>query len=357
MVTSVLSAIVVLGLLIFVHELGHFLACKRVGVGVLKFSLGFGPVLFSRRRGDTEYALSAIPLGGFVKMVGQEDDGSEPDPATVNQPNSFAVKPLWARAFIVAAGPMGNLIFASLLFSILFATGVPVLTSAVGGVKDDMPAAKAGIVAGDEIVSVDGKAISRWEELSNAIRQSEGKPVALIVRHDGAEHSVTVSPQRTEDKTIFGEPMAVYVIGVEPAQQYVTERSNPIAAIGQGVARTIELCGLTILSIVKLFQAVVPASNIGGPLMIMKMAGEQAHQGLPALLSFMALLSINLGVLNLLPIPILDGGHLLFMGVEKVLGRPLEIRQREIAQQVGMFLLISLMGFALYNDLHRLVAG
>src|SRR6185503_12337223 len=124
---------------------------KRVGVGVIRFSLGFGPVVFARRLGETEYCLSAIPLGGYVKMVGQEDDGSEPDPTTVNQPNSFAVKPLWARALIVVAGPLGNLLFASLLFSILFATGVPVMTSKVGGVKEGMPAAQAGVMAGDDI--------------------------------------------------------------------------------------------------------------------------------------------------------------------------------------------------------------
>jgi regulator of sigma E protease len=357
MVTSIVAAIVVLGLLIFVHELGHFLACKRVGVGVLRFSLGFGPVLVSRRVGETEYALSAIPLGGYVKMVGQEDDGSEPDPATVGAPNSFAVKPLWARALIVFAGPLGNLIFASLLFSILFATGVPVMTSKVGGVKEGMPAAKAGVVAGDEIVAVNGKPVSRWEDLSQAIRDSDGSPVELKLARDGAERTVSVTPERTEGRTIFGEPMPIFVIGVEPSDQIITERSNPLKAIWQGIVKTGELCVLTVVTIVKLFQAVVPASNLGGPLMIMKMAGEQAHQGLPALLYFMAILSINLGVLNLLPIPILDGGHLLFMGVEKILGRPLEIRQREIAQQVGMFVLISLMGFALYNDLHRLVAG
>jgi regulator of sigma E protease len=357
MVTSIFAAIVVLGLLIFVHELGHFLACKRVGVGVLRFSLGFGPVLFSKRVGETEYALSAIPLGGYVKMVGQEDDGSDPDPLTVNQPNSFAVKPLWARALIVVAGPLGNLIFAAFLFSLLFATGIPVATTKIGEVKADMPAAKAGIVSGDRITAVDGRPVSRWEDLSRTIREGGGRPLTLTVERDGAMREIALTPDRFEDKTIFGEPEPVYAIGVGPSGDYVTERSNPILAVWQGVNKTIEICWLTVLTIVKLFQAIVPASNLGGPLLIMKLAGEQAHEGLPALISFMALLSINLGILNLLPIPILDGGHLLFMGVEKVLGRPLEIRQREIAQQVGMFLLISLMGFALYNDLHRLLAG
>ncbi len=357
MVTSVVAAIVVLGLLIFVHELGHFLACKRLGVGVLKFSLGFGPTLLSRRIGETEYCIAAIPLGGYVKMIGQEDDGSEPDPILAAQPNSFSQKPLWARALIVVAGPLGNLVFAAFLLSLLFATGVPTLTSAVGGVSEGMPAAKAGIQKGDEIVAVDGTPISRWEELSKAIRGSEGAPVELRVKRGDQEFTVTVTPERTEGKTIFGEPTAIYVIGVEQSDKFITERSNPIAAVWLGIQRTAELVGLTVLTLVKLFQGVVAASTVGGPLTIMTEAGRQAHNGLAALAFFMALLSVNLGVLNLLPIPILDGGHLLFMGVEKILGRPMEIRHREIAQQIGMFLLISLMGFALYNDLHRLVVG
>jgi len=355
MVTSVVAAIVVLGLLIFVHELGHFLACKRVGVGVLKFSLGFGPTLFSRRVGETEYCLAAIPLGGYVKMIGQEDDGSEPDPVLAVQPNSFAVKPLWARAFIVVAGPLGNLIFAALLLAILFATGVPVLTSTVGKVSEGMPAAQAGLQAGDEIVAVNGEPVSRWEELSGAIRASEGNPVDLKVKRADSEFAVQVTPQRTEGKTIFGESTPIYVIGVEQSSNFVMERSNPIAAVWLGIQRTGELCYLTVMTLVKLFQGVVSTSTVGGPLTIMTEAGKQAHNGFAALAFFMALLSVNLGVLNLLPIPILDGGHLMFMGIEKILGRPMEIRHREIAQQVGMFVLISLMGFALYNDLHRLI--
>jgi len=358
MVTSVLAAILVLGLLIFVHELGHFLACKRVGVGVLKFSLGFGPTLFSRRVGETEYCLAAIPLGGFVKMIGQEDDGSEPDPVLAAQPNSFAVKPLWARAFIVVAGPLGNLIFAALLFSILFATGVQIPTSTVGDVSENMPASMAGIMPGDDIVAVDGKPVTKWEELSDAIRASGGKPLELRVHRADAEWSVNITPTSIEGRTILNERIPTYVIGVTSSKDhFLTERSNPIAAIGLGIQRTAEISYLTVMTLVKLFQGAVPTSEVGGALAIMTEAGKQAHVGLAALVGFMALLSINLGVLNLLPIPILDGGHLVFMGIEKILGRPMEIRHREIAQQVGMFLLICLMGFALFNDVRRLMTG
>lgn len=357
MITNILAAIVVLGLLIFVHELGHFLAAKRLGVGVLKFSLGFGPAVLSRRVGETEYCVSAIPLGGFVKMIGQEDDGSEPDPETVDQENSFATKPIWAKAVIVGAGPVFNLLFAWLLYSILFATGVPVQTSEVGEVMKDMPAAAAGIQTGDRIVAVDGKAIDRWEQLSSGIKAGKGAPVVLEIVRDGAKRTITVKPKEMEDRTIFGEPIASWVIGVGPSGVFITERSNPIMAVGLGFARTVDFMQLTVVSIIKLFQRVVPASSLGGPIMIMKMAGDQASEGIQALIAFMAILSINLGVLNLLPIPILDGGHLMFMGIEKIIGHPLAVRQREIAMQVGMFLLISLMGFALYNDIHRLVLG
>jgi regulator of sigma E protease len=357
MVTSVLAAILVLGLLIFVHELGHFLAAKRVGVGVVRFSLGFGPVVFARKVGETEYCISAVPLGGYVKMIGQEDDGSDPDPETATQANSFAVKPMWARAFIVSAGPLGNFALAWLLFSTLYATGIQVTTSQVGEVATGMPAAEAGLAEGDRIVAVDATPVRRWDEVSDAIRGSAGATVTLTVQRDGAEKKIPVTPKLSETENIFGEPSQDYLIGIKPSGDFLIERSNPLTALWQGAQKTVEWVGLTVLTLVKLFEGQVDTSNLGGPIRIMKMAGETAHLGLIALMSFMAVLSINLGVLNLLPVPVLDGGHLAFMMVEKVLGRPLELRQREIATQVGMFLLICLMGFALYNDLHHLVAG
>ena len=364
--TNIFAAILVLGLLIFVHELGHFLAAKRLGVGVLKFSLGFGPVIFSRRVGETEYCLSAIPLGGFVKMVGEAEDpitSSDGEEEVVAEApefdpeESFATNPAWAQAIIVGAGPAFNLLFAWLLYSILFATGIPVLTAAIGDVKEDMPAARAGLAPGDEIVAIDGRPIDRWAQLSDGIKDGGGSPIELTFVREGRESTVELMPEEIEGTSIFGEPVPTWVIGVGPSGAVFTERSNPIVALGQGFMRTVEFVELTILSIVKLFQRVVPASSLGGPIMIMKIAGDQADEGLRAVLAFMAILSINLGILNLLPIPILDGGHLMFLAIEKVIGHPLTMRTRELAMQVGMFLLISLMGFALFNDIHRLVVG
>ena len=215
MVTSILAAILVLGLLVTVHELGHFLAAKRLGVGVIRFSIGFGPVLFSRTVAGTEYAISAIPLGGYVKMIGEAEDGlqggeeseAEQPVVAATRDDSFADKPVWARATILLAGPGFNLLFAWLLYALLFATGVPVLTSVIGEVKEGMPAAAAGLVSGDRVVAVDGKPVSEWEEFAHAIRASDGRSVELQVEPssgDGARRTVQLQPEAMEGKTIFG---------------------------------------------------------------------------------------------------------------------------------------------------------
>ncbi len=374
MVTSILAAILVLGLLVTVHELGHFLAAKRLGVGVIRFSIGFGPVLFSRTVAGTEYAISAIPLGGYVKMIGEAEDGlqggeesadesagesAEEQPVVAaTRDDSFADKPAWARATILLAGPGFNLLFAWLLYALLFATGVPVLTSVIGEVKEGMPAAAAGLVSGDRVVAVDGKPVSEWEEFAHAIRASDGRSVELQVEPasgDGTRRTVQLQPEAMEGKTIFGEPIPTWVIGVGAAGQVITERSGLFEAIGNGFTKTVETCRLLLVTFVKLFQRVVPASSVGGPIMILQAAGQQAEQGLQALVAFMALLSINLGIVNLLPIPVLDGGQLMFLGIEAVIRRPLGDRARLFAQQVGLFLLLSLMCFAFYNDISRLI--
>ncbi len=351
---SIVVAILALGLLITLHELGHFLAARALGVGVPRFSIGFGPVLWSRWIGGTEYCLSALPLGGYVRMVGEDDPSAVGTVAT----DAFNGKPRWARAIIVAAGPLANLVTAWVLYALVFSLGVPVLTSTVGEVKSDLPAAAAGIEKGDRILSVDGRATERWDDLSAAIRESAGRPVVLEVQRGEKIQQVDLTPQQIEGSTIFGEPIPSWVIGVGPSSSAVlTERLGPIDAIGAGFTRTGEVVGLTVMSLVKLVQGVVPASSLGGPVMIVKMAGDQAQEGVAALLAFMAILSVNLGVLNLFPIPVVDGGQLLFLGIEGVTRRPLGARTRDWAMQVGLVLLVSLMGFALFNDLHRLVTG
>lgn len=355
MLTAILAAIVVLGFLIVVHEFGHFLVAKWAGVGVLKFSVGFGPRLFGRVVNGTEYVLSAIPLGGFVKMVGEDPDATEP----VDPRISFSHQNVWKRIAIVIAGPVFNLVFAFLIFTaVLLAYGqrVPVDTARIGGVTADMPAARAGLQVDDIVTAVDGRPVRTWEELSAAIRGGGGASVELTVERDGAELRLPITPEARPDKTIFGEVVGrTYLIGIERGVDQVPV--GPLEAITSGAGQTLWWCHTLVMSVVKIIQGRIPAQDIGGPILIVQAAGQQAQVGLESLLLFMAVISINLGILNLLPIPILDGGHLLFFGLEIVMRRPLDLRHREIAQQVGLVILIGLMAFAFYNDILRVLRG
>jgi regulator of sigma E protease len=354
-IAGILAAVVVLGVLIVVHEFGHFIVAKRSGVGVLKFSVGFGPRLFGRVVNGTEYVLSAIPLGGYVKMVGEDPDATEP----VDPRISFSHQPVWKRIAIVIAGPVFNLLLAFVVFSIVFAVyGVPLPTDVakVGGVMPDMPAARAGLQPGDLITAVDGKPIASWDELSSAIRSSEGRPVEMTLQRGDQQLTVAVTPESQPDRSRFGEVIGqAYVIGIERDSSKVPV--GPLAAIGEGARYTAVWVQTLVTSVVMIFQGRIPAQDIGGPLLITQAAAQQAKAGLESLLMFMAVISINLGILNLLPIPILDGGHLLFFLVEGVMRRPLDIRHREIMQQVGLVILIGLMAFAFYNDILRVLGG
>lgn len=355
MITGVLAAIVVLGFLIVVHEFGHFIVAKRSGVGVLKFSVGFGPKLFGRVVNGTEYVLSAIPLGGYVKMVGEDPDA----PEAVDPRISFSHQNVWKRVAIVVAGPVFNLLFAFIVFSAVFAVygqRVPSDVAKVGGVMPGMPAAQAGLQVGDVVTAVDGKPIATWEELSSAIRASGGRPVEVTLQRGDQSMTVTVTPESQPEKNLFGELVGqAYVIGIERGSSQV--RVGPLEAIGEGAKYTVFWIRTLITSVVKLLQGKIPAQDIGGPLLITQAAAQQAKLGLESLLMFMAVISINLGILNLLPIPILDGGHLLFFLVEGVMRRPLDVRHREIMQQVGLVILIGLMAFAFYNDILRVIRG
>ena len=356
MIISVVAAVVVLGFLILFHELGHFVVAKRTGVGVLKFSIGFGPKVIGRRIGQTEYVLSAIPLGGFVKMVGEdpEEELSEADAKV-----AFPHQSIWKRMAIVAAGPAANLLFAFLGFSVVFmvyGARVPSETAKVGGTLENMPAATAGLKSGDVITAIDGAPVDRWDSLSEAIRASGGRTLTLTYVRDGVSNQVPVTPQAKPDKNMFGETLGTaYVIGIE--RGFDVEQVGPLTAVGMGAQQTAWWVKTIFISIAKMFQGRIPTKDIGGPILIVQAAGQQARLGLEYLLHFMAVISVNLGVLNLLPIPILDGGHFIFFAAEGILRRPLDIRHREIAQQVGLVLLISLMAFAFYNDIARVVQG
>ena len=352
---SAISFIIVLGILIFVHEFGHFLFAKLFRVKVLKFSLGFGPKLIGRQLGDTEYMISAFPLGGYVKMVGENpsEEVEEEDAA-----RSFSLKPVWQRFIIVAGGPVFNLLFAVFLFFAIFAVAglpVPVPGTTIGAVTPGSPAEKAGIQSGDTILAINGENTSEWEDVSNLIRHSDGKPVTLLIERNGETIKLTGTPKISEVKNIFGEVTGKrYLLGIARSDEVTYEKVSVHEALLAGFGQTWSFIYLTIMGIVKMIQKVIPASELGGPILIAQMAGKQLESGLMNFFYFMGLVSVNLGILNLFPIPILDGGHLVFFSVEALRRKPLEQKTQEMLQQIGLFILASLMIFVFYNDIVRL---
>ena len=349
LIYSIAAAVIGLGLLIVFHEFGHFLFAKLSGVGVLTFSVGFGPKIWVKKVGETEYALSAFPLGGYVKMVGEDPD-EQVSPQDVEK--SFAHKGLIKRIAIVVAGPGFNLLLAVLLLMGVFTFyGVPVMSTQVSGVEKDSPAELAGIQKGDRIVAIDGVPVNEWEQLSNRIKGSGGKPLQVQVRRGAETVDIRVQPKQKEGRTIFGERKDDWIIGI--GSQVSIEKGNPGLAVVRAFYQTYDYSKLTLLAFYKMILGDVSPRNIGGPILIAQMAGQQAQEGLGSFLAFLAVLSINLGVLNLLPVPVLDGGHLLFFLVEAVIRKPVSVRYREMAQQVGICLLALLMVYAFYNDIVR----
>lgn len=350
--SSIIGIVVVLGVLIFFHELGHFICAKAFGVGVEKFSLGFGPKILSKTIGRTEYRLSAIPLGGYVKMVGEQPD-EELAPEDV--PISFTHKNVVQRMLIVASGPLFNFFLAIVIFFGIFSiSGIILLQPVIGEVKAGSPAEAAGFKKGDRILEISQKPVESWSDMAALIMDSDGNPLPFIIRRDNRDVAVMVTPAREVVKNIFDEDQQRYVIGVAATGEIISKRLGILEAFKESLSRTWLICELTILSVVKVLQGSIAADNIGGPIMIAQMAGEQVEQGMINLLAFIALISVNLGILNLLPVPVLDGGHLLFFTIEAITRRPVSIKIREVAQQVGIFLLMMLMVFVFYNDIMRL---
>jgi len=356
---SIISFIIVIGVLVFVHEFGHFLFAKLFGVKVLKFSLGFGNKLVSRKWGETEYLVSAFPLGGYVKMFGEHQGEGEilPD----EQHRSFSHKPVWQRFCIVAGGPVFNLFFAVVLFfAIFFLAGFPepVDTTSIGQVSPGSVAEKAGIKEGDTIRIINGRETVSWVDVSNLIKESRGKEVVLVVERDDARVTIHAVPEMQKIKNIFGEEVGErYMLGITRSDEVVYTDASLVDAVGAAFIQTWNLGYLTIMGIIKIFERVIPASELGGPIRIAEIAGQQMEAGWMNFLYFMGLLSINLGIINLLPIPVLDGGHLVFLTIEGIRRKPLSDRAMETFQKIGIFLLVSLMVFVFYNDIIRLVKG
>lgn len=361
MLTTIVAAIIVLGGLIFFHELGHFTVARWLGMGVSTFSLGFGPKLLKYRHGKTEYALSLVPLGGYVALVGENDENDIPSGFTREE--CFSLRPAWQRFLVIAAGPFANILLACILcWVVAWGWGNTVMLPQVGTVMPQSAAAQAGLQKGDLILSIDGQALSSWDEISPTVAAANGRPLILTVARQpaegmtqGTELELTLTPQWSTRKTIFGEDEKAWLIGIGPLGSVRVEELGFAEALETGLVQTWRLVDLTWQSFVKLAQRVVPADQVGGPIMIAQMVGQQAEQGLVGVLGLAALISINLAILNLLPVPVLDGGQMLFCLIEMIFRRPVPQKIQEWGMRVGMALLLSLMIFATFNDVTRII--
>ena len=454
MITSIVAAVMIFAVLVLVHEAGHFTMAKRVGVRVIRFSIGYPPRIWGFRRGETDYSIGATPLGGYVRMLGDEiaeepsaptlesyikeieldlleaaretgwlaksgkagDDalaaiasalatapdgsitpgeaaaiiGREPKAeeslvlrevaraGTVARARellcegrsstliesfnlrAFPSQPLSRRIAIVLAGPLANILFAPIVLTLIFLTGVPVTLPVIGQILPNKPGAIAGLRSGDRIVSIDGTPIDTWGDLSEAIRGSGGKTLRLVVRRPaGSANLLTVMikpKQVAEEGQVFGEKSPVWIIGVLPRGDEFTKHDPPLTAMREGVVGTWHISHDIVVGIYKIIDGSTPARKaLGGPIMIAQMAGKEAHQGFADLAMFTVMLSLELGIINLLPVPLLDGGHLAFFLIEGIRGKPLKLRHREIAMEVGLFLLFILMAFVILNDISRII--
>jgi regulator of sigma E protease len=342
--------IILLGVLIFVHEFGHFIVAKMAGVKVLKFSLGFGPALFKRQWGDTEYRLSVVPLGGYVKLLGEDPEQGE-EVAPEEKHRAFTSKSLSSRIAIILAGPLFNYIFAFIMICVGYMAGWPVLISEVGKVIEDTPAMAAGLKAGDKIVAIDGEPVWRWDDMRSAIEQSAGRQLTLSVERDNHTIEVKVTPTVGDQKDVFGEQTGK--IGVAPSG--ASAQLSIAASVYEGARFTGYLTKLIVVTLVKLVKGEISAKALSGPITIAQASGESFKAGPFNFIFLLSYISINLAVINLLPIPILDGGHLLFFLIEAIIRRPVTGKIREYAVQAGLVFIVFLMVLVFYNDISRIV--
>lgn len=352
MITGVIAIILVLGGLIFFHELGHFAVARLLGMGVKTFSLGFGPKLAGVTSGNTEYKLSAIPLGGYVALAGEqgEEEVGFPDDQL------FSHRPAWQRLCVVAAGPIFNLLLAFLIFwGIILIQGQATVLPTVGGVISDTPAAKAGIKVHDRITALDGKPIDSWPDLVTAVRSTGEQELELNIERDGETVILRMTPQVQTFQDLYGEDVTVPIIGIQPGNEV---RYDPVEGIG--ITEALQHTWLQTVGVIKGFKNIImrliPVEMVGGPIMLAQIIHDSAQTGILDLLFKAAIISINLAIINLLPIPVLDGGHILFFTLEMIFRRPLSEKWKARAMRVGILILLSLMSLAIFNDFKRLLS-
>jgi regulator of sigma E protease len=347
MLTTIISTVFVMGVLVFIHEFGHFLVAKRVGIKVDKFSLGFPPTLISKKWGETVYAISAIPLGGYVKMA-----GDNPDEERSGAPWEFMSKPPWKRFLVIAAGPFMNFVLAIIILSgLFFFRGQEIDRAAIGEVMPGSPAEAAGMKAGDYIISIDGVEIKTSTDMVEQIKDKIERPLYISWIHNDEMKSDTVITFRDFALTEGGDTVEVGKIGITTGRVY--ERLGFFSSIESGFNQTLSYTWATIEFVGGFFSGKSKTSDVGGPIFIARIAGATARAGFDILLEFMALLSISLAILNILPIPVFDGGHIMFLIAEKLKGSPLSMRIRLLAQQAGLVFILLLIVLITYNDITR----
>ena len=364
----VIPFLFVLTIVVFFHELGHFLIARWAGVKVLTFSLGFGPELagFNDRHG-TRWKISAIPLGGYVKFFGDDSEASTPSFDSLagmtdeEKAGSFHHKKVGARAAIVAAGPIANFLLAIVIFTCLFTFfGKPITSARVDKVEANSAAAAAGFQVGDIVTDIDGAKIETFSDMQRIVATRAGEHMTFTVKRGGDTIQLQGTPELREVKDPFGNAHRQGVLGITRqtvAGDAVTERVDPATALWLGVKETWFVIDQTVAYIGRIFTGREPADQVGGPLRIAQISGQVATIGLAALIHLAAVLSISIGLLNLFPVPLLDGGHLLFYSFEAVRGRPLSERAQEMGFRIGLGLVLMLMMFATYNDILHLAAS
>jgi regulator of sigma E protease len=352
----------VLSIIVFFHELGHFLVARWCGIKVLVFSIGFGPEIvgFNDRRG-TRWKLSAIPLGGYVKFFGDESVASTPDQDALasmshdEQRVSFFHQPVAKRMAVVVAGPLANFVLAIAIYAALFMTyGKQDIAARVGGVEKDSAAAAAGFQTGDLVLSINGRPIETFLDMKAIVSMNAEMPLDVVVERAGAQMTLHATPRLTKEKDVFGEKHSVGLLGVKPSkdpEDVRTTKFSPPGAVWEATRQIWFVIDQTFTYIARLSVGRASTEEIGGVIRIAKMSGEAASMGFSMLMNLAAVISVSIGLLNLFPIPLLDGGHLLFYAIEAVRGRPLSERVLEVGFRIGLAIIVMLVIFTVWNDI------